>query len=259
MKRSFLFFFFVLFGSSLQADLESLAHTIKHKVEDAKCRIRYYGPYAAASTVGVTAFLGGKKLGALVVAGLGIYGLHTAYFGYKEIAAIEKKYKLATKSVDYWNSFYTEEPFLFCRWRQLDDRYADGYYWPTAWLCNEERYEVRASLIRDIHAQRIEVMVNGKKVRNPKPSQVITALNSELYELEQDKKRLQSYTTIYRTVEQPEGFYPDVSWRRVLWPNYNKASKVYVDIVQMMKRLEVIRDIVAQTRSEVSGDRWPRA
>lgn len=259
MKRSFLLFFFVLFGSSLQADLESIVHQIKEKVEDTKCHVRYYGPYAGASALGATAFVGGKKLGACVLAGLGVYGLHAAYFGYKDIKALEKKYALVTKSVDYWNNFYPEEQFLFCRWRQLDDRYGDGFYWPTAWLCHEERHAVRSVLIRDIHAQRIVYTYQGKKIQSPKPSQVIAAVNAELLELEQDKRRLQAYTPIHRTVEQPEAFHPDMSWRRILWPNYNKASKLYIEIVQMMKRLEVIRDIVAQIRSEVSGDRWPRA
>jgi hypothetical protein len=248
----------LIFSFSAQADFASSINYIKERIEDTKCQIRYYGPYVLASTVGVTSFAGGKTMGASMLAALGIYATHAAYVGYQEISAIEKKYCLTTKAVDYWNNFYPEEKFLFCRWRQLDDRYGDGYYWPTAWLCHEERMLVRTAFIRDVHAQRIEIIHETKKIKSPKPSQVMTALNAELFDLEQDKKRLQAYTTIYRTVDQPEAFHPDVTWKRMLWPNFNRASKLYIEIVQMMKRLEVIRDIVAQIRSEVSEDYWPR-
>ncbi len=259
MKIFFSLLLIISFSSITHADLESRIEEVKEYIEDTKCHVRYYAPYALASTVSLGSFSAGPKFGTSVLAMLGIYSLYTTYQGYKEIKAIEKNYKVNTKVADYWNSFYDDETFLFCRWRQQDDRYGDGFYWPTAWLCNAERKEVRKIFIQDIHAQRIEIITNGKKINNPKPAQVISAINNELNKLERDKKRLQAYTNVYRGVEQPEAFHPDTSSRRIIWPNYNRASKLYIELVQMMKRLEILRDIVALIRSEVSGDKWPRA
>lgn len=248
-----------IFSSSVLADLESSIENIKEGIEDTKCHVRYYGPYVLCSTIGLSSFAGGSKCGLAILTALGLYGAYSSYQGYKTIKSLENKYKVTTKAADYWNNFYEDEKFLFCRWRQQDDRYEDGFYWPTAWLCHEERKIVRQKLIQDIHAQRIEIMSNGKKVRNPKPIQLMRVIHDELTMLEHDKKALRYYTNIYRGIEQPEAYHPDVSYKRILWPNYNRASKVYIEIVQMMKRLEVIRDIVAHISSEMPSGGWPKS
>lgn len=246
------------FFSTLSGDIESRIEGIKERIEDTKCFVRYYGPYAFCSTLSLGSFSIGPKCGAMVLASLGFYSLYSTLKGYKEIKAIQKKYKVKTQMADYWNDFYQDESFLFCRWRQQDDHYGDGFYWPTAWLCNEERKEVRNVFIQDIHAQRIGIVSNGNKTKKPKPSQVITAISKELDAIEKDKKQLQAYTNVYRSVEQPEAFHPDTSIKRLFWPNYNRASNLYIELVQMMKRLRVIRDIVAGIRAETSSDRWPK-
>ncbi|MGE0206841.1 MAG: hypothetical protein AB7R69_03240 [Candidatus Babeliales bacterium] len=258
MKKFFLSFLLISCVTA-QGSFESIVHEVKERVQDARCYSRYYGPYVVGAPIALSGFTVNKEVGLSIFTLAGLYSVYAAVQGYREIRDIAHKYAVTPKAVDYWNNFYSDEPFLLCRWRQQDDRYNDGYYWPTAWLCHEEQHMVRKKLIEDVHAQRIAVTLNGKKITQPKPSQLMQALTQEIQSLEQDKCRLQAYTPIYRSVEQPEDFHPALGISRILWPNYNRASQLYIDIVQMMKRLEVLRSIVGKLRSELVDDRWPKA
>ncbi len=235
---------------------------MKVRIENAKDRTRYYGPYVLAGGVVSGSFVTNARFGLGALGLTGVYGLYSCISGYYKVKRIKKNYTVKTQPKDYWYASSREkgkEPFLFCRWRQQDDRYGDGYYWPTAWLMNEEQNLVKKRFIQDIHAQRIEIISNGKIINKPRPDQVISAITDEIEQLELDKRALKRYTTVYLQFNQAEEVRPDNSFWRMFWPNYNMASKLYIEVVTMLKRLEILRDIVATIRSQVHGGGWPRA
>ncbi len=264
-KHFSLLFLFLFSTQTFYADIDSMdsfVENMKMRIENAKDRTRYYGPYVLAGTVVSGSFAKSSSLGLCVLPATSLYGLYSWVSGYYEIKRIKKNYTVKTKPNNYWQAFSREkekELFLFCRWRQQDDRYGDGYYWPTAWLMNEEQDLVKKRFIQDIHAQRIEIISNGKLTNKPRPDQVIAAITDEIEQLEQDKRELKRYTTVYLQFNQAEEVKAYNSFWRMFWPNYNMASKLYIEVVTMLKRLEILRDIVATIRSQVHGGGWPRA
>ncbi|MEX0940733.1 MAG: hypothetical protein WDZ41_05205 [Candidatus Babeliales bacterium] len=262
MKKKQLFFLLLclVFKASVCFDLDTALADVQQSMYDTKDRVLYYKTYLFAGLIGSSGFLINKKVGMSTLCAMPVYGLYEWFSGYKEIQKIKKHYQVRTTVEDYWKEANAkkDELFLFCRWRQQDDRFGDGYYWPTAWLMNEEKYLVRTAFIKDIYAQRIRVQINGKKIDNPSPIQVMVALNKEIEQLQEDKQLLKKYTDVYRNVEQPEAFHPDNSGVRIFWPNYNLASQIYIELVVMLKRLETLRDIISSIRTEVGGNGWPR-
>ena len=77
MKKFLMFSFLIFFSPTIHADLESRIEEVKEYVADAKCHVRYYAPYAIASTVGLGSFAAGPKCGTTVLAALGLLRLHT--------------------------------------------------------------------------------------------------------------------------------------------------------------------------------------
>jgi len=253
---------FALFSTTqtFYADFDSFLEETKVKVQTAKDLTRYYGPYALAGTIVTGGFAKDYRVGLSALGLTGAWGVGSAFAGFIEVRKIRQKYKVKTRHADAWQSTASEpEPICFARWRQQDDRYGDGYYWPTAWLIQEEPTMVRRFFLHDLYSQRFHIQVRDRLISRPRPDQVVAAINEEIAELERDKRALKPYTTVYLEFDQAEEAKPDISYWRVLWPNYNTASKLSIEVVTMLKRLEVLRDIVATVRAEVPGGGWPQA
>jgi hypothetical protein len=227
-------------------------------VEDLKYRALYYKPYAVAGGI-ASLGIANPSLGLYTTTAATIYALYAWKSGLNEIKALRKKYSRAMRPVDYWNEEMREdEQFLFCRWRQQDNQMGDGYYWPTAWWMEQDSRNVQYALMQDIHAGRIVIKEGARVIKNLTPTHVINAIDRELRMLNEDKKLLKKYTDVYQRINQPEEFAPDTSYWRILWPNYNRASRLFIEIVIMMQRLEVLRTIVANIKIQAGGNGWPR-
>jgi hypothetical protein len=261
-KKCYLLLFVFFTTQNFYADFDSFLEETKVKVQNAKDITRYYGRYAVAGAVVSAGFAKDYRAGLGALCLTGLWGISSAIVGYLEIKQIKQKYTVKTRQENAWHSYENaseSEPFSFARWRQQDDVYGDGYYWPTAWLMQEEPILVRRYFLHDLYSQRFIIRSNERLINRPRPDQVVAAINDEIAELERDKLGLKPYTTVYLQFEQAEAAKPDISYWRLLWPNYNTASKLYIEIVTMLKRLEVLRDIVATVRAEVPGGGWPQA
>jgi hypothetical protein len=229
---------------------------------DMKLRMQFAKPYVITGSLASAGAVGPEWLRKPAVGSAGIYALYAWYTGFHEIAQIQEKYSRATRPKDYWTSRPQEEkPFLFCRWRQLDNQFGDGYYWPTAWWMTQDENEkknVLKKLIEDINSNRIILIENGKRIERPRPDQVLKAIARELQALEADKELLKRYTTVYRKLMCAEEFKPDTSYFRILWPNYNRASRVYIELVTMIKRLEALGQIISNMKVSSGGNGWPQ-
>lgn len=237
----------------------SMMEKIQNTLEEIKDRTLYYKPYMVSGALMTGGVAIAPRYAAAVLGITGIYGLYEWKKGYDCIEGIYSKYNLKTMPHTYWNDRESnDQRFLFCRWRQKDDQYGDGMYWSTAWWMNEYRTEVKRKLIHDAYAGRLILFENNKSIEMPNPVQVFQALKQEMKMLHEDKKKLKRYTIMCYDVDQPEAFHPDASYWSLLWPNYNKASQLYIEIVMMLRRLDILQEIIAEIRAEVGGNGWPQ-
>lgn len=233
----------------------SIKATFDEFLYETKMRARYYQPYAVGGSLVGLGLLTNRIMSTALLSAAGVYSLYAWYTGFFDIRTIRYKYKREIRPKDHWSGKKEDEkPFLFCRWRQQDDSYGDGIYWSTAWWMHEHRDEVVKQLIKDIYSNRIKIGSSEL----PKPDEVLKAINRELKELEADKETLKRYTNVYRTMESAEEWHPDKSKWRIFWPNYNHASRLYIDLVIMLKRLEVLRDIISSMKLSSGGHGWPQ-
>jgi hypothetical protein len=193
------------------------------------------------------------------MASAGLYAVYAWQKGIREIASIRHAYKVVPKPLQHWNSLNSDAPFSFARWREKDF-YGDALYWPTAACMVNYISIIQETLINDIYASRIRVVSkeDGKTIDFPTPMHVLRAINDELAQLEKDKKILKRYTDIYRRIAQDESFIPDKSLWRIFWPNYNRASRMYIDVVTMMDRLHMLKTAVASLCATAGNNGWPR-
>jgi hypothetical protein len=257
MKRLFLGWF-IITAVPAYAGIGQIVNHFYQICEDIQYRTLYYKPYAVTAGLGYIGIL--KPNVALYSSTCAlVYALYAWKSGLNEIKALKRKYTRRSKPVNHWQDQSLQaEPFLFSRWRQQDDQAGDGFYWPTAWWLQNDEYNAQRKFLQDLYAGVIRVYEGGKVLENPTPQHVMHAINQELKMIQDDKKILKKYTDIYRSVKQPEEFKPNLSLARAfLWPNYNRASRLYVDMVIMINRLEVLRTLVAKMLSGVAGNGWP--
>ena len=243
-------------GCNLYANVFQGWDLVKKKLAPLCWKVRYYRSYIAVPVVSVlVGALINKKLGVACAASYvgftTLNGMHGVYY-------INKKYEKKEYTQDGWHSDLDKTNiFYFARWRQYNE--GDGLYWTTAWQLNEEIELVKKQFLKDLYAGKFIVIdLKGKRIPSPTPQQVFTAIRAELQELDKDKKTLAAYTDVYYAISQPEEFHPDISYMKFLWPNYNGASRLYIEIDVMMKRLQKLLDIVASLRAAVGGHGWPK-
>lgn len=189
-----------------------------------------------------------------------VYSIIRAIEGFNTIRTIKKKYAAKLKPDDIWHDVSNKSHVIWIsRWRQ-HDQFEDGDYWHTAYSLKIHQAQVKKRLIQDIFKQHLPITLDGySTIEIPTPAQLITAIKNELRHLEADKKALKRFTDVYRRYERPENFKPDkFRFRIFVWPNYNQASRVYyIDIVNMIGRLHVLLDIIAQIQEETGTHNWP--
>lgn len=232
----------------VHADVYDQFDRVKERVQRLCYKARYCAPYVLTPLVGLA--IGTKingPLGAGAVAGWAGYSL---YSGSRELYSLKKKYKNHERQLNEWHNLQSSN-FYFARWRQLSE--GDGSYWGTPWQIDNDFYNVKEWLLHDIYAGRFQV--NNK---TPLPDQLLQIIRDELQELAHDKNSVAPYTDVYYAFNQPEEFHPDVSYKRFLWPTYNVASRLYIELDVMMKRLQSLIDVVASIRKEVGSNGWPR-
>lgn len=245
-----------LVQGTLSANLFETCNSVKQQLARFACKAQYYAPYIIVPAVGmVTGKILNKKL---ALAGIGAYIGGTTLDNMKTIYRIKKKYQRTEHSHDGWHRAAGQAPaFYFARWRQVNE--GDGIYWTTAWQINEDSQQVKKKFLQDLYAGKFVVMNDeGELIPFPTPQQVLGAIRAELQELAKDKEALAPLTDVYYAFARPEEFCPDISYARLLWPNYNAASRLYIELDIMMKRLEKVLDIVAELRATVGGHGWPR-
>jgi hypothetical protein len=164
---------------------------------------------------------------------------------------IGRKYYQAEREDREWAFGSSTESSMLSRWRQ-NNQFGDGCFWQSAyWMLNDIE-NVKAMFMIDIRSQRIVVKdAQGKTINNPQPWEVINAIKSEMASILEDMKTVGAYTDIYKVYAQPEEFKPDRGYTVLLWPNYNMASALFVQLDQLVKRLDVLRDVVSCIQSQV--------
>lgn len=249
-KKVLLFFVCALIHNNAFAE----RGVVRRFVDECKNRTLYYSPYVITPAIGATGALLGKKWLPASLSAATVYGLYAWLSTWADIVNIKHKYQGRTRPTDFWKESPYQEKTLFCRWRQLDDQFGDGVYWPTGWWLKAHEEEIEEKLLQDIYAGRIRLSYRG----TPTPKDVIAAINEEMNQLSGDLLYMRRYTDVYRRYGQPEAFVPDRSDMRVFWPNYNRASQLYVELAMMLGRLVVLQEIVAGLCAKTGGNRWPR-
>lgn len=258
-KSLFIFFACLAMNVALKSDpLNDLERKYRSTKEEARWLCTYYGPYVFAGLIGASGFFFSGKAGVCTTSIAGMYGMYRAAEGFLIVRDLRQKYARPERVTSHWQGMKPKaQRFMFARWRQMDDYYGDGYYWPTVWSVTEEKHNVVYYLYKDILSHRIVIKLGDYDIVSPTPLQVIEALKKEIEEIESDLRLLEPYTNINRVMEQPEEFRPDHSYWRIFWPNYNRASQCYVELVVMLKRLYALIEIVSEVRMNSSKEDWP--
>lgn len=181
----------------------------------------------------------------------GAVSLYLAASGWYRLWKISRKYHQDERSDREWTFGSSTESSMLSRWRQ-NNQFGDGCFWQSAyWMLNDIE-SVKAMFMVDIRSQRIVIKdAQGKTINNPQPWEVINAIKREMASILEDMKIVGAYTDIYKVYAQPEEFQPDTGYTILLWPNYNMASALFVQLDQLVKRLDVLRDVVSCIQSQV--------
>lgn len=256
LSKSILFGLIVIQAFNIQANFFETWDAFKCKLAIVGQKGRYYAPYIAVPALGALVSNFSPKL---AVGGVGLYIGHSTLSGMYNVYRLKKKYERKERNEHQWHAGISQIDVLyFARWRQFNP--GDDFYWTTAWQLEQDIKTVKTYFLKDLYAGKFVVInAQGKLVTSPTPDQVFVALRSELQELSKDKQLVAPLTDIHYTLSQPEEFHPNVSYTKVLWPNYNAASQVYIELDIMMKRLEKLLDIVAELRASVGGSGWPKS
>lgn len=238
-------------GSQCNGNYESVPQPFtqaKNIFEVIAFRIAYNKNYLMG---GAAVAVGCKFSPKYTLATAGAVSLYLAASGWYRLWKISRKYHQDERSDREWTFGSSTESSMLSRWRQ-NNQFGDGCFWQSAyWMLNDIE-SVKAMFMVDIRSQRIVIKdAQGKTINNPQPWEVINAIKSEMASILEDMKIVGAYTDIYKVYAQPEEFQPDTGYTILLWPNYNMASALFVQLDQLVKRLDVLRDVVSCIQSQV--------
>lgn len=241
------------------AGLRTTLIEIKESIAQAKNTALYYKPYIINGSL-ITCASISKKLPRVRNACLmmcGIYSLYSWKKGIDDVKRIKRKYGISYKKASHWNQSSSSPGISFATWR-LYDMVGDGCFWPNARCMEHYKDIIKEKMLHDICTGKIIIFDRqGNKISSPTPEDVFKAIEREIDQLSREKNYIKRYTDVYRRVSDAQSFKPDFSAWRILWPNYNRASLLYIDIVTMVERLEVLKEIVGELRVQAGLAGWP--
>lgn len=238
-------------GSHCNGNYDSVGQTFaqaKNIFELIAFRIGYNKNYLIG---GAAVAVGCKFSPKYTLATAGAVSLYLAASGWYQLWKIGRKYQQSERSDREWTFGSSIESSMLSRWRQ-NNQFGDGCFWQSAYWMHNDFENVKAMFMIDIRAQRIVIKdAQGHVINNPQPWEVINAIKREMASILEDMKVVAAYTDIYKVYAQPEEFQPDTGYTVLLWPNYNTASGLFVHLDQLVKRLDVLRDVVSCIQSQV--------
>lgn len=162
-----------------------------------------------------------------------------------ELWKIKQRYYQSDRSEREWAMPHAVESSLLARWRQ-NNQFGDGIFWPTAFWMKEDVRVVQSNLLRDMRAGKLLITnQSGTVITSPTLADVLAAIKREMKQLAKDLKFISYYTNVSATYLQPEEFEAETGLAQILWPNYNMASELFVELDLLLKRLDALREIVA--------------